>query len=357
MSMKEKEIKEIFRQQETEERVEQTLYDNKSILTTNTSKSTEMTNSFNNFINNNKQYFTKLGIEEFLNDPIFKLKDDEEAKPEDWDDVTNTPKTSLRISCTLCNESGGSSLFQFKKNSYCKFCGSTVCYKCVNKANTKNGKLICGTCEKKFKVYYAQIKFKDQFESIEHQIKEASQNAESIGLKLSESSHEIEMTKQKIEDEKRQFKHEIERLQIEQDSLKKNQDDCDNDCITISNKINTLIEEFKKIDKEYVEADGEYKKILQERENMYKEFISKQDKLNRLNKENQELSLNMQNYDAQINKRIVIDFTKDAEVIFLEPVRYEEENKQLKGSTVSSYSTRSSISNFFRRIGSSLMNK
>lgn len=323
------------------------LVDNESIITNNTSKSTEFSsNSFNNFVNNNKNFFIKLGLEEFINDPIFKLKSNEEAKPEIWNYEQDKINKDLITSCFECNDS-------VKTTHYCKYCGTMICSKCKPKQALRENKLICSSCIKKFEIYEIQMTFKQKFENIENEIKELSQSAETIGLKLSESTHEVDEIKQQVSNNQLEYKIRENNLIKEKESIKAKIALCDTECISVSNKINSLIEDFKIKDEEFNLLDNEYKSILNEREEMYKQYILKQDKLNRLSKDNQELSLNLQNYENQINKRIVIDFSSPhIETLYLESVNKQETIND-KSSVISLKSTKSIL----KRLGTSLLNK
>lgn len=345
-----------------DEKTETYFSDSKSIKTTNTTKSTGSTFnasiSFNNFISNNKHFFMKLGLEDLMNDPIFKLKNNEEAKPENWSDETQSFKESIKGSCINCNESFSGSFF--KKYSYCKYCGSIICPKCTLKLPSKNNKQICNCCLKKFNMYEAQINFKSRFETVEIEIKEASQSAESVGIRLSESSHEIERIKALIEESKRSHKDELSKFESNKIQLKKQKKNCDSDCIELTSKINALIEEFKKEDDEFHSIESNYKQILSDREDMYKEFIASQDKLNKLNRENQELSVNLQGYSSQISKRIIIDFTKDADDLFGEPLSDDESQRrkinESSSSTLISHNTSDKgIKGVIKRLGSKFL--
>ena len=112
------------------------------------------------------------------------------------------------------------------------------------------------------------------------------------------------------------------------------------------------MEEYKKVDNEFNDITNKYKKTNSERESMYKEYIISQDKLNKLNKENQELSFNLQNYEKQINKRIVIDFNKNYETLYLEKIEDEEDSSY--NNSIVSYDNNT---NLFKSLFNKIKNK
>ena len=331
---------------------------NCSILTKNTSlsyttlrpkekKSIQEKNSMtlNSFINNNQHIFNKFGLEEFLKDPIFHLREDDEAKPNDTyfnEEKSISTKESNKISfgnvnsigCLECNKAITTTTLNsiFKKHNYCKFCGCSVCSNCISSLKQRNKKLICSICSKKFAIYDIQQDFKTKFQTVEFEIKEASQLSESTSLKYSESCNEIETLKEELSEIKNEQVKEKQKIKGTLDMYKRKKEECDNECLKISSTINGLIEEFQRIDASFSKIDNEKKEILSERETYYKEYILKQDKLNKLNKENQDLSLSLESYNDQINKRIVIDTSKDLKIIFIEPVNVENKTNKKKSN-------------------------
>jgi DNA repair exonuclease SbcCD ATPase subunit len=255
---------------------------------------------------------------------------------------TTPTKQSSKISITqnICpdckNEIQSSSFFSFKKSDYCKYCGFTICANCINKSSIRNGKLICHTCDKKFKNCEIQMDFKSKFEKLELEIKEASQLSESTSLKYSLTSNEIENLKYELNELENDNENDSNKINIELSKLIKQREECDVECMEVSNSINYLIEEYKKVDKEYNEIEEERKRIIKEREELYKEFICKQDTLNKLNRENHELHTNLENYTSQINKRIVIDTHKELKIIFLEPLNTKKNTSNTQISKKSS---------------------
>lgn len=317
-----------------EERAETYFSETKSIKTTNSTKSTQSqfnaSLSFNEFINNNRHFFAKLGLENLMNDPIFKLKDNEEIKPEGWCDLTNSFKEDFTNSCNNCKELPSN--LTYSKYTYCRFCGSVICDNCKATMSTRRGKQACECCERKFKFIDSQSNFKCKFEKIEIDIKEASRSAESIGIQLSESTNEIEKLRTTILNLKLHHKDDLSKIDSQKQQVQQNQINCENDCIELSDKKNVLIESFKQIDDEFNQLDNEYKTLNLEREKVYKDFITSQDKLNRLNRENQELTVQLNSYNSQINKRIIIDFTKEASDIFAAPLSDDEQEDRKKYS-------------------------
>lgn len=229
--------------------------------------------------------------------------------------------------CADCNqETQPSTFFSLKKQNYCKYCSFSICADCIIKVNTRNNKVICSKCYKKFKSCEMQMEFKSKFEKLELEIKEASQLSESTSLKYSLSTNDIENIKQELNEIRSDYNYEISKIEKELASMMKQKENCDSDCLEINSDINLLIEKYKAIDKEFNETELQKKKLHEERESLYKEFITKQDKLNKLNKENQELNNDLENYACQINKRIVIDLNKEMKVVFVEPVNCKKNN-------------------------------
>lgn len=333
----------------------------------NSSKSNTEKSSFDKFINNNIHFFSKIGLDEFLNDPIFKLNENEEVLPVEYNKKNIKDLSVEDITCICCNFQIDlkTSIFNKKTNTYCRYCGLPICNICYSKLNKnsslinntiqnnensklidiKNNKIICKICLIKFDIFYEQIKFKNEFENIELEIKNSAYNTEIIGLKLSESLSDIDKYNNKLEELEHDNNLNKKNIKNNIDMHLKEKDNCNLQCSDINKEIDALINTYKNIDNEYNIIFNVHKNINIERDNMYKDFIFLQDKLNKLNKENQELSFEIQNQDKQINKRIVIDYNKDYKVIYLEKIK-----KNIKNNNDTMFISNNILSKIFYKI-------
>jgi hypothetical protein len=300
--------------------------------------------------------FQKLGLEEFLSDPIFNVnknlnlsKNDSIIKSKDeinesriiiQESVMNRGKFSVLDKgiinfgnnlidiCVNCDKEINNESFSFfsKKLEICFYCKKHLCENCLKIVQKRSDNFICNICDKKFKLYDNYKDFLTEYEKIEMEIKESSQETETYTLKYSESCNDLESIKEELNLTKKTFEENSTLIKnnINELTLKKNESDILSQ--KTSAEINSLIEELKILENTSKELNQVKESLLIKREEVYKDHIKKQDYLNKLNKENQELNINISLYDEEISKRIVIDINKSLKILYLEPIKIETKN-------------------------------